>query len=74
MAEEIPETDPLGIFLVSSGTRGDRLLFRYPYATASEDKNDVSAPINATSKMYINFIIFFTEVTLCQRLAFSIRI
>ena len=25
--------DPLVVFLVSSGSRGDRLLFRYPYET-----------------------------------------
>ncbi|XP_071108105.1 GATOR1 complex protein NPRL3-like [Haliotis cracherodii] len=29
------DMDPLGIFVVTSGTRGDRLLFRYPYE--SED-------------------------------------
>ena len=27
------DTDPLGIFLVSSGSRGDRLCFRFPYDT-----------------------------------------
>jgi len=25
------DLDPIGVFLVSSGTRGDRLLFRYPF-------------------------------------------
>lgn len=25
------ETNPFGLFLVTSGSKGDRLLFRYPY-------------------------------------------
>lgn len=25
------ETNPIGLFLVTSGSKGDRLLFRYPF-------------------------------------------
>ena len=28
------ESDPIGIFLVSSGSNGERLLFRYPDETS----------------------------------------
>ena len=34
------DTDPLGIFLVSSGSRGDRLCFRFPYET--EENNEIA--------------------------------
>ena len=34
------DTDPLGIFLVSSGSRGDRLCFRFPYET--EESNETA--------------------------------
>ena len=34
------DTDPLGIFLVSSGSRGDRLCFRFPYET--EENNETA--------------------------------
>ncbi|XP_077525983.1 GATOR complex protein Nprl3 isoform X1 [Haemaphysalis longicornis] len=30
------ETSPLGVYLVKSGSKGDRLLFRYPYAVDTE--------------------------------------
>jgi len=33
------ESDPVGVFLVYSGSAGDRLLFRYPYE--SEDSNQL---------------------------------
>ncbi|KAL1466479.1 hypothetical protein MTO96_042704, partial [Rhipicephalus appendiculatus] len=30
------EASPLGVYLVKSGSKGDRLLFRYPYAVDTE--------------------------------------
>ncbi len=34
------DCDPLGVILVSSGSRGDRLLFRYPF----DGEEDMDAP------------------------------
>lgn len=33
------EVNPLNIFFVKSDSKGDRLLFRYPYTTESKDEN-----------------------------------
>ncbi|GIX76188.1 GATOR complex protein NPRL3 [Caerostris extrusa] len=34
------ETNPIGLFLVTSGSKGDRLLFRYPYAAEINKDTD----------------------------------
>ena len=39
------KSEPLGVFFVSSGTKGDRLLFRYPYEIPQE-KDDCNARKN----------------------------
>lgn len=33
------EVNPLNIFFVKSDSKGDRLLFRYPYTTVNKDEN-----------------------------------
>ena len=37
------DSDPLGVFLASSGSRGDRLLFRFPYENDEERKTTFKA-------------------------------
>ncbi|XP_064477969.1 GATOR1 complex protein NPRL3-like [Ornithodoros turicata] len=36
------EASPLGVFLVKSGSKGDRLLFRYPYALDTQSETNVN--------------------------------
>lgn len=40
------DTSPLSVFLVKSGSAGDRLLFRYPFETLSPPLNDGHSPKN----------------------------
>ncbi len=47
--------DPIGIFLASSGSRGDRLLFRFPYET--EDHKTPSSKGDNPSSMRSYHII-----------------
>ncbi|KAI1301409.1 GATOR complex protein NPRL3 [Halotydeus destructor] len=43
-------TAPLGVFLVKSGSKGDRLLFRYPYEIPNDCKDTENAQASNRSK------------------------
>lgn len=57
------EADPLGIFLVKSGSKGDRLVFRYPYT--QEDKRNICN--KKTSKNPYSVIIEGKDDLCCSR-------
>ncbi|KAH7943694.1 hypothetical protein HPB52_010016 [Rhipicephalus sanguineus] len=75
------EASPLGVYLVKSGSKGDRLLFRYPYAVDTESdthanrrrtnpyslipNEDTSNITRITDKALSN--LFATKSELCNR-------
>lgn len=49
------EASPLGVYLVKSGSKGDRLLFRYPYAV------DAECDIHGNKKRHNPYALIVTE-------------
>uniref|UniRef100_A0A0K8RDA5 Putative nitrogen permease regulator n=1 Tax=Ixodes ricinus TaxID=34613 RepID=A0A0K8RDA5_IXORI len=52
------EVSPLGVYLVKSGSKGDRLLFRYPYAI------DTESDTHGNKKRSNPYALILTEDTL----------
>lgn len=55
------EASPLGVYLVKSGSKGDRLLFRYPYAM------DADTDLNVNKKRKNPYSLLVTEDILCAK-------
>uniref|UniRef100_A0A671QGY2 Uncharacterized protein n=1 Tax=Sinocyclocheilus anshuiensis TaxID=1608454 RepID=A0A671QGY2_9TELE len=41
------KTSPISVILVSSGSRGNKLLFRYPFQRVSENTSSATSPPSA---------------------------
>jgi transcription termination factor Rho len=44
-------SDPVGIILVSSGSKGDRMLFRYPFESTGNSEESVKCESSSSMRM-----------------------
>lgn len=55
------ETNPFGLFLVTSGSKGDRLLFRYPYEVPVNKSSSAESMYFSDSKVSCNHWIILCK-------------
>jgi hypothetical protein len=66
--------DPLSVLLVTSGTRGERLLFRYPHVEAERNNQDHAKCMHTFPNYYLHLLEMDSETpdTCYLTLAFSL--
>jgi hypothetical protein len=53
--------DPLSVLLVTSGTRGERLLFRYPHVEAERNNQDHAKCMHTFPNYYLHLLEMDSE-------------
>lgn len=61
------KNSPISVILVSSGSRGNKLLFRYPFVRVSENTSSTACKCPAQTVSFFLFCLFVLGLPLCFR-------